>query len=109
MVKGGSWENDALGCRSASKLGSDDSEWKSNDPNLPKSPWWFTDDPARGVGFRLIRPLQAVPADEFARFWRIDCEDMAIDVQYRLEEGRGVLGLVDKDLPKAIETLNAME
>jgi formylglycine-generating enzyme required for sulfatase activity len=109
MVKGGSWENDAAGCRSASKMGSDDRKWKDNDPNLPKSPWWFTDDPARGVGFRLIRPLAEVPAEEMVKFWKIDSEDMAIDVQYRLDEGRGVIGIVDKDLPKAIETLKAME
>ena len=109
MVKGGSWENAAADCRSASKLGSNDPEWKSNDPNLPKSPWWFTDDPARGVGFRLIRPLQAVPPEEMRKFWTIDCEDMQIDVQYRLDEGRGVLGIVDQDLPQAIETLRAKE
>ncbi|MFV0444702.1 MAG: formylglycine-generating enzyme family protein [Planctomycetaceae bacterium] len=109
MVKGGSWESDAAGCRSASKMGSDDSAWKDNDPNLPKSPWWFTDDPARGVGFRLIRPLKEVSKAEMVKFWNIDCEDMRIDVKYRLEEGRGVLGIVDRDLPQAIETLKAME
>lgn len=109
MVKGGSWESSAAGCRCASKFGSDDPEWKSNDPNLPKSPWWFTDDPARGVGFRLIRPLREIPEPEMRKFWTIDCEEMESDVEYRLEEGRGVLGLVDKDLPQAIEVLKGME
>ena len=109
MVKGGSWESTAAGCRSAAKFGSDDSEWKSNDPNLPKSPWWFTDDPARGVGFRLIRPLREVPAAEMVKFWQIDCEDMQNDVDYRLQEGRGVLGIVDRDLPEAIDVLKSKE
>ena len=109
MMKGGSWENDAADCRAASKIGSNDEDWKANDPNLPLSPWWFTDDPARGVGFRLIRPLHEVPREEMEKFWSIDCEDMEIDVQYRLEEGRGVLGLVDKDLPRAIEVLEELD
>jgi formylglycine-generating enzyme required for sulfatase activity len=109
MVKGGSWENDAAACRCASKMGSNDEDWKANDPNLPKSPWWFTDDPARGVGFRLIRPLQELSPGEFRKFWTIDCEEMAIDVRYRMEEGRGVLGLVDEELPGAVEALRAME
>lgn len=109
MVKGGSWESDAAGCRSAAKFGSDDPEWKSNDPNLPKSPWWYTDDPARGVGFRLVRPLREVPPEEMRKFWAIDCEEMQSDVDYRLQEGRGVLGIVDRDLPQAIQALKATE
>jgi hypothetical protein len=43
------------------------------------------------------------------KFWKIDCEDMQLDVQYRLDEGRGVLGIVDPGLPQAIATIKAME
>jgi hypothetical protein len=33
-------------------------------------------------------------------------EDIEFDVDSRLEEGRGALGLVDPDLPEAIEKLS---
>ena len=102
VVRGGSWEFPAADCRSAARLGSDDEAWKYQDPNLPLSPWWYTDDPARGVGFRLLRPLQALPRMEIEDFWKIDAEDIQYDVDDRLNEGRGVLGLVDRDLPQAI-------
>jgi hypothetical protein len=38
-------------------------------------------------------------------FWKIDCEDIRYDVDDRLNEGRGVLGLADKDLPAAVKAL----
>jgi sulfatase modifying factor 1 len=109
VVRGGNWDSDPAKCRSAAKLGSNDDDWKANDPNLPLSPWWFTDDPARGVGFRIIRPLEEVPRVVMETFWRIDTEDIAEDVKYRLDEGRGVLGIVDRELPEAIRKLKASE
>ncbi len=102
VVRGGSWEFAAAECRSASRLGSNDKEWKNDDPNLPRSPWWYTSDPARGVGFRLLRPLKTMTRDEIEVFWKIDAEDIQYDVSDRINEGRGVLGVVDKDLPQAI-------
>jgi formylglycine-generating enzyme required for sulfatase activity len=105
-VKGGSWDDDAEKCRSASKMGSDDKEWKSEDPNLPLSPWWFTTDPARGVGFRLMRPLKEEPKTAMAKFWEADVDDIKIDVENRLLEGRGVLGVADRALPEAVRSLS---
>ena len=105
IVRGGSWEFSAEECRSASRLGSDDEAWKEYDPNLPNSPWWFTTDPARGVGFRPIRTLKTLDRTAMEEFWKIDCEDTRYDVEDRLSEGRGVLGLVDKSLPDAIRKL----
>ena len=107
VVRGGSWDDDAANCRAAAKLGSNDLEWKSEDPNLPHSPWWYTSDPARGVGFRLLRPLQPMPKTEFAKYYQPDVESVQLDVDIRLEEGRGVLGLVDPELPGAIAKLKA--
>jgi formylglycine-generating enzyme required for sulfatase activity len=104
-VRGGSWEFSAAQCRSASRLGSDDMAWKEYDPNRPRSPWWFTTDPARGVGFRLVRPLAEVSREAMEDFWKIDSEDIRFDVTDRLNEGRGVLGLIDKDLPAAVRQL----
>ncbi len=105
-VCGGSWELSAEDCTATSRFLSDNMAWKDVDPNIPKSPWWFTDDPARGVGFRIIRPLKTVPREAMEEYWKIDNESIGWDVFDRLDEGRGVKGLVDRDLPKAIQTLN---
>jgi len=105
VVRGGSWEMDPEDLRSAARLGSDDEEWKSEDPNFPRSPWWFTSDPARGVGFRIFRSYNSLPKDQIAKFWEAQSEDVLLDVQSRLDGGRGGLGLVDKELPEAIKTM----
>jgi formylglycine-generating enzyme required for sulfatase activity len=107
-IRGGSWDDDAEKCRSAARLGSQEREWKTEDPNLPLSPWWFTSDPTRGIGFRLVRPL-AEPATREAkeRFWAIDAPETRDAVDNRMSEGRGVSGLVDRDLPAAIKELKA--
>ena len=55
VVRGGSWEADAAGCRSAARDFSK-SEWKVQDPQLPKSRWYHTD--ALFLGFRIVRPLK---------------------------------------------------
>ncbi len=105
VLRGGSWELEVEDCRSASRMPSDDEGWKIQDPNFPKSPWWYTDSPATGVGFRIIRPLDA-PADREAKesFWQADSVEVAEDVAQRLEhEGKGALGVVDPTLPKVID------
>lgn len=110
VVRGGSWELDDVQCRSAARLASEE-EWKTEDPNEPKSPWWFTDSPGLGVGFRLIRPLEA-PKTLAAKdeFWKPDNEEIAENAEDRIEgNGRGALGSVDEKLPaqmeKALENL----
>jgi formylglycine-generating enzyme required for sulfatase activity len=106
-IRGGSWEDDPEACRSAARLPSEEEEWKLEDPNLPLSPWWFTSDPTRGIGFRVFRPLEA-PATkaEKERYWAIDAEETQDGVDNRMLEGRGAIGVVDPDLPKAIEEMN---
>jgi formylglycine-generating enzyme required for sulfatase activity len=105
-IRGGSWDDDAKDCRSAARLSSQERDWKTEDPNLPLSPWWFTSDPTRGIGFRVIRPLTE-PASREARerFWAIDADETRDSVDNRMSEGRGVRGLVDRDLPDAIKKL----
>ena len=64
-VRGGSWD-DAAACRSAARRGSDRS-WKMQDPQLPKSIWYFSD--AQLVGFRIVRPLKVPPPEEMQKYW----------------------------------------
>ncbi len=102
-VRGGHWDSDPAECRSASRMPSHDEDWKSFDPNLPLSPWWFTSDPARGVGFRLVRQIAPLTMAERQRVWEPDVDDIRHAVSDRLKEGRGVLGIVDPALPEAMK------
>lgn len=103
VVRGGTWEGDPEELRSASRLASNDEDWKEEDPNYPKSPWWFTSDPARGVGFRLFRSAVDLPTETISKFWEPGPEDLLDDIQARLEGGRGGLGKADRDLPEAMK------
>lgn len=103
VVRGGSWEMDPEQLRSAARLATEDEEWKEEDPNFPKSPWWFTSDPARGVGFRLFRSLKPLDSETITKFWEANAEEVKDDVESRLLGGRGGLGLVDENLPEAIK------
>ncbi|MGA2177713.1 MAG: SUMF1/EgtB/PvdO family nonheme iron enzyme [Verrucomicrobiota bacterium] len=71
VVRGGSWEDDADKLRSACRRGSS-SDWKMQDPQLPKSVWFLTD--AQFVGFRIIRPLKVPSSEELYRYWHSGVE-----------------------------------
>jgi len=107
VLRGGAFYDEASECRSAARRGSRDAggnaqdpDWKDVDPNFPKSPWWYTEEPALGVGMRIVRPF-VEPADvaERRRWWEADVESIKNDVASRLEEGRGSRGIVDPALP----------
>jgi sulfatase modifying factor 1 len=91
-VRGGGWQDSADRLRSAARMGSADEDWKDSDPNVPLSPWWYTTDPARMVGMRVVRSLNQKGPEEIARYWNIDNDAIREDVEFRLKEGRGVLG-----------------
>lgn len=106
VVRGGSWQDDAEQLRSAARLGSSDEDWKANDPNFPLSPWWYTDDPTRGVGFRIVRSYQPLDDELITKFYEIDNEDIQMDVDMRMSEGRGVIGPIDPALAEDIKQAN---
>jgi sulfatase modifying factor 1 len=103
VLRGGSWRLPAEDARSAARQKSEEKEWKLSDPNIPLSPWWYTEEPATGVGLRVIRPLKPFTADERRKVWEADVNDVRQDVKDRLREGRGALGIADPTLPAAVE------
>jgi formylglycine-generating enzyme required for sulfatase activity len=109
VVRGGSFDDEADALRSAARKPSHDLDWKSEDPNRPLSPWWFTSPPANGVGFRLVRVIEPLGADQQKRVWEIDEASVQEDVKGRLVQGRGVLGIVDPSLPDVLSQLEAFK
>jgi formylglycine-generating enzyme required for sulfatase activity len=99
IVRGGAYYDEADRLRSAARRGSDDVAWKESDPNIPLSPWWYTEDPTLGVGMRVVRPLKAPPLDQQLRWWNADVESIVLDAAARLERGKTALGIVDPQLP----------
>ena len=81
-------------------MGSADEEWKDSDPNVPLSPWWYTTDPARMVGMRLVRSSASLTQEQRHLFWDVDNPDIQADVDFRLKEGRGAIG---KSVPELSE------
>lgn len=104
VVRGGGFQDPAERLRSSVRMASDDEPWKENDPNLPLSPWWYTDDPARAVGMRLVRSATPLDAELIGKFWNIDNESIQESVDIRMDEGRGVYGL---PVPALAEKLKA--
>jgi formylglycine-generating enzyme len=101
-VRGGGWQDPADRLRSAARLGSNDEDWKDQDPNVPLSPWWFTSDPARMVGMRLVRSVKPLSSEELKKFWEIDHADIEFDVKNRIDEGRAAIGLPVPELSENI-------
>ncbi|MEQ8790642.1 MAG: formylglycine-generating enzyme family protein [Pirellulaceae bacterium] len=106
VVRGGSWDFDPEQLRSAYRHPSSDDEWRSEDPNFPQSPWWFTSGDALGVGFRIIRPLSAPARADREKYWKADIPLIQDDADNRIDnEGRGSRGVVDGTLPAALKEL----
>ena len=77
--------------------------WKEEDPNVPLSPWWYTSDPARMVGMRLVRSATPLSDDLMHKFWEIDVDAIQEDVDARLREGRGAIGISVPELIKEFQ------
>jgi formylglycine-generating enzyme required for sulfatase activity len=99
VVRGGSYYDDADRLRSAARRGSEDVAWKEVDPNLPKSPWWYTEDPALGVGMRVVRPFVVPDRPTRLKWWEADIDSIRLDAADRILQGRGARAVVDPQLP----------
>lgn len=105
VAKGGYYESEAGELTFATRLLSVDEDWKASDPNVPLSPWWFADDPSTGVGFRVVRQLEPMTADEKQVAWEADSPDLAQGVKQRVQGGRGKIQNITADLPQVLEQL----
>ena len=106
VLRGGSWNLDPPDCRSAVRRQSDDDLWRSYDPNSPQSPWWFASDESQDVGFRIVRPVDPPPQEEWPKYWDADVPEIQRVVDQRIDnEGRGERGRVDAELPAAVKAL----
>lgn len=68
VFRGGSWEDDAKDL-SSTKRGKSGSYLQKNDPQIPKSYWWYTDSPF--IGFRIVSPVNQPTKEEREKFWKI--------------------------------------
>jgi formylglycine-generating enzyme required for sulfatase activity len=67
-VRGGHWDADPALLRSGARLATTKA-WKIQDPQIPKSIWYFTGAP--WLGFRIVRPLKTPPLEEMHRYWNM--------------------------------------
>lgn len=102
VVRGGSWDSAPKDLRSAARFRTED-WWRDSDPNIPMSPWWFTEDPSMCVGFRIIRPLEVPDRETQEKFWAAYSDELKSDITDRVKEGRGIYGLIDPTLPADIK------
>ena len=107
LLRGGSWYSEIKLCNSTARLPTDDKLWKEEDPNYPKSPWWYTGEEGLGSGMRLVRPFKTPKSKtEMLAFWDADVSSISRDALNRIDSnGRGAIGVVDQQLDEDIATL----
>ena len=90
---GGNADSDAEDCTAESVVRTTVAWW-DEDPDFPRSSWWMTSEESRMTGFRIIAPLAPMTDAQKHAYWDADSDQLAEDVQSRLEDGRGSLGRV---------------
>jgi formylglycine-generating enzyme required for sulfatase activity len=103
-VRGGSWNSDAADCRSAARVGSS-VEWQREEAQFPHSPHWLASGFQREVGFRIARPLNRPTADVATKYWDADVKELQDAVAEYCSNGHSSAGIVDANLPAAVEEL----
>ena len=104
-VRGGSWDSDAVDCRSAARNGSS-VEWHDEEPQIPPSPHWLASSVQRQIGFRIARPLNPPPIKSHEEHWDADVDELKKAVAEYLATSHSFIGIVDPKLPAAIKQLN---
>ncbi len=98
VARGGSWGDKAAELRSSARFSSNDKEMKAEDPEVPQSPWWYTTDPARTIGFRVVRSFKELDASTIKKFYDPDHQDIIDDLKGSVGWDRTIQGVVDATL-----------
>ncbi|TMU50711.1 formylglycine-generating enzyme family protein [Flagellimonas algicola] len=72
VYRGGSWNDDVTDI-SPTKRSTSGPYLQKNDPQIPKSFWWYTD--ASYIGFRLVSPVKQPTEEEALKFWQIALDE----------------------------------
>lgn len=88
LARGGSWNDEADACRSASRREITEKE-NVKDPQLPKSPHWMTE--GFWIGFRVMSPAKEPSEAEKLKYWDVD-NDYVKKVLERDREIRALVG-----------------
>ncbi|MHC4176730.1 MAG: formylglycine-generating enzyme family protein [Planctomycetota bacterium] len=83
VARGGCWDDDPDALRSAARIASR-VEWKTEDPQIPQSIWYFTE--IYCPGFRVVRPLR-MPTPEEAKAYDWDDFDTKEIREYQEAQG----------------------
>ena len=103
-LRGGTYQFDADQCTSTSRMASEE-DWRDDDPNTPRSPWWHTREPATGAGFRLVRPLAVPDRDVQESFWKADNAADERSARFKVTLGKGAVAPVDPAIVDQITEL----
>ena len=103
-VRGGSWDSDAVECRSAARKGSS-VDWHDEEPMIPPSPTWLASYVQREIGFRIARPLNPPPIKSHGKYWDADVDELMKAVAEYSSNGHSYKGIVDPRLPASIKQL----
>ncbi len=78
----------------AARILVDDDFW-CDDASYPLSVSWLASIGKQEViGFRLVRSLKDVPKEQLQKLWLPESEELSLDVEMKLSDGRGATGRV---------------
>ena len=103
--KGGNFASTLEQCQFEKRALVDEDDW-SLEANFPVSVTWLGNDSDRvRVGFRIVRELGKLDRDAMLPYWEAASEELRWRIQVKLEEGRGIRGLVDPALPAIVREM----
>ncbi|MFO0923553.1 MAG: formylglycine-generating enzyme family protein [Pirellulales bacterium] len=102
VARGGSWADAPEALHSSARFSADDEAMKDQDPEVPPSPWWYTSDPSRTIGFRIVRSLRPLDESVIQKFHNADHQSLIDDLHDSQGWERTIQGLVDPTLAEEI-------
>ena len=106
VARGGSWDDSPEALRSSARFSADDEAMKDQDPEIPTSPWWYTSEPSRTIGFRIVRSLHRLDDSMIQKFHDADHQSLLDDLHESQGWERTIQGLVDPTLAEEIRSAN---